>query len=422
MRTTTINTSELLIVDAGDCRMTEDGYLTATPRVARIGIQLYKGIELGRKDMDTVRVWRPEVEVMHKDAMASIAHRPITNDHPSEPVTAGNWKKYAVGQAGDEVARDGDFIRVPLALMDAGVISDFRDGKKQLSLGYVSQIEWRKGTTEQGDDYDAVQSNIRVNHIAVVKAARGGPKLAIGDQQITGVNDEQQENTMTGTNTATVSLDLRTVDVDGHSIQVVGDIAASVVLRRLRSLEEQATDLRTKYEGEVTKTKKGETDHATVVSDLTTKLNAKDAQVVTLEKQLGDSAMTPAKLDALVKDRALVVGKARAVLGTALVVDGKSIDDIRKQVVDAKIGDAAKAWSADSIAASFATLTKDVADGGGTDDYQSVDNLAAGFSGQPGFAGAGGGYGGNSGNGRTNVYDAYDKSLETAWKGQAAAK
>ena len=38
-------------VPLGKFKMTADGYLTAVPRVARVGIQTYKGIELGRPDL-----------------------------------------------------------------------------------------------------------------------------------------------------------------------------------------------------------------------------------------------------------------------------------------------------------------------------------------------------------------------------------
>src|SRR5688572_7951386 len=154
-------------------RITRDGYLVANPRVARIGIQLYRGIELGRRDMETVKVFRPEAEVFHKDAMASLAHRPITNDHPAEMVDARNWRKHAVGAIGDTIARDGEFVRVPTTLMDADTIAQVQAGKRELSVGYHADIEWTPGEYN-GEHYDARMINIRGNHLAVVDTARGG--------------------------------------------------------------------------------------------------------------------------------------------------------------------------------------------------------------------------------------------------------
>ena len=75
-------------------RKTSDGYITAFVRAGRTGVQLYRGAELGRPDLDVVRVYRPPEEVFSKDAMRSFAHRPVTLRHPPKPVNAKNWKQY----------------------------------------------------------------------------------------------------------------------------------------------------------------------------------------------------------------------------------------------------------------------------------------------------------------------------------------
>jgi hypothetical protein len=166
--------------DAG-IRLTADGYLGAQPRVARSGIQVYSGAECGRPHMAQVRVYRPESEVFRADTLRSFAHRPITNDHPPELIDASNWKKYAIGQTGDEVLRDGDFIRVPMLIMDAAAIKAVQGGKSQLSAGYVVELVWGSGTTPRGEKYDARQTTIRANHIAICRSARGGSQLRLGD-------------------------------------------------------------------------------------------------------------------------------------------------------------------------------------------------------------------------------------------------
>ncbi|MGO1079684.1 DUF2213 domain-containing protein, partial [Inquilinus sp. CA228] len=175
----------MLITDTvtlvGDRRTTQDGYLVAAARIARTGVQTYSGAEMGRTDLATVRVWRPEEEVFAADALASMAHRPVTLDHPAEPVTAANWKAHSIGQVGGEVARDGDYIRVPLVLMDRAAVDAVMAGKRQLSVGYAAEIDWTPGTTPAGEAYDAVQRRIRANHLAVVDAARAGPACRIGD-------------------------------------------------------------------------------------------------------------------------------------------------------------------------------------------------------------------------------------------------
>ena len=176
-----VELEEVLAMDASGFRLTGDGYLVAEPRIARTGIQIYKGYELGRYDMEDVRVYRPEQEVFHHAAMATLAHRTITLDHPFVRVDATNWKEHAVGHSSEPVARDGDYVRVPLVLMDAHAIHAAQSGTSQLSVGYDAKLKWEPGRTPDGQLYDAMQTQIRANHIALVSKARGGDKLKIGD-------------------------------------------------------------------------------------------------------------------------------------------------------------------------------------------------------------------------------------------------
>lgn len=489
MKVDHLKITEILILDKGSVRITQDGYIVANPRVGRIGIQLYRGSELGKPDMEVVRVYRPESEVMDKAAMASLAHRPVTNDHPTEPVTADNYKKYGVGHTGGNIARDGEFIRVDMMLMDAGAIKDYNDGKKELSLGYTSNLEWRTGQTPQGEAFDAVQTTIRINHLAVVDAARGGPKLAIGDS--VSVNqaavDSAKQLIADGKVERTAALDTSsgkvaclvvraahgdvpskddlpfvkdgkvyrsalesikaaagtsqealvvaladellsmidktkgkhtmsdekqtTITVDGVSVSM-SDIAASVVLRRVKGLEQEASDLHSKLANAAAKAKKDAEELESEKEKAKKKLEEDTATIAALKKQVEDSVLTPAKLDELVKDRAEVVARARVVLGDKLVVDGKTDGDMRKQVVEAKLGDACKGYTDDQFRAAFVAFTSDIK----PEQLRAADSMSKAFSGQPN-----GGGGGNAAD-RDKPYLAYDQRLQDAWKNPQGAK
>lgn len=192
--TDSVELTEVLTFDAMGFRLTEDGYLVTEPRVARTGIQIYKGWEVGRPDMEDVRVYRPAAEVFNKKAMASLAHRTITLEHPETRVDASNWKQLAVGHSSEPVARDGDFIRVPLVLMDAHAIGAAQAGTSQLSVGYGAKLKWGAGQAPDGQLYDAMQTEIRANHIALVSAARGGSKLKLGDAGDREFSTKQRES------------------------------------------------------------------------------------------------------------------------------------------------------------------------------------------------------------------------------------
>lgn len=160
-------------------RLTADGYLVADARIARTGVQVYRGDEVGRPDLVTVRLYRPPEEVFSDATMRSFAHRPVTVDHPTEKVDATTWKKVAAGQIGDQVTRDGEFVRVPMTLMDAAAIAAWQAGKRELSAGYTAQIVFGDGQTPEGEPYDAIMTGIVGNHLALVDKARGGPQLRL---------------------------------------------------------------------------------------------------------------------------------------------------------------------------------------------------------------------------------------------------
>jgi len=171
--------TDILTID-GATRKREGGYLVADARVARTGIQLYNGSEVGRPDLATVRVYRSPEAVFDKAAMSSFANIPITNDHPSEPVTADNWSQYARGQTDGDIARDGERLRVPLMVSDAATIAQVEAGKRELSAGYTCTLDWTNGVTPSGELYDAKQENIRANHVAIVAAGRAGSDIRMG--------------------------------------------------------------------------------------------------------------------------------------------------------------------------------------------------------------------------------------------------
>lgn len=146
-------------------------------------LQPYHASELGvPASFGIVNVYRPEAVVFDKASLATCAGKPVTLDHPPEPVTAANRKRYAVGDIGTEIARDGEFVRVPIKLMDAAVIRAIQDGAREISMGYTTENRVEDGEAPDGTRYQAVGLGpIRINHLAIVCKARGGSSLRIGD-------------------------------------------------------------------------------------------------------------------------------------------------------------------------------------------------------------------------------------------------
>ena len=103
---------------SGKARITREGYFVADALVATPNnIQDYRAVELGLTDRDpgqVVRVFRPEAAVFAVDTILSASRLPITLDHPPTLVDASNWREYAKGETGEEIMRDGEFMRVPI--------------------------------------------------------------------------------------------------------------------------------------------------------------------------------------------------------------------------------------------------------------------------------------------------------------------
>lgn len=321
----TVSINDHQTLDAASMRVTKDGYLVAQPRVARIGIQTYTGDELGRPDLKVVNVFRPEAEVFSVDTLRSFASRPVTLDHPAHPVDSTNWRDLAIGHTGEEVLRDGDYIRIPLIVMDQAAIDKVKSGKAELSWGYTADIDWQAGENEFGS-FDAVHTNIRGNHLAIVDRARGGPQLKIGDRS------------------------MKTIIVDGVSCQVE-DTAAGVIEKTFATLTRDNERLSKQF-AELTET------HDAFKAEAATKLAEVTGERDTARAELKDATDT-AKLDARVTARAGIIEKAKSILGDKLAVDGKSNEAIQRQVVDSVVGEDAKDWTDAQVRAGFLAIRGD---------------------------------------------------------------
>lgn len=167
-------------VTVGEFRLDDDGFLRADARLARTGIQIYSRDEVPGATSDIVRVYRPEEEVFDAEAMASLRLAPLTIGHPDDFVTARD-EDAVVGWTGDDVRRDGDFVRARIVVTRQVGRDLIARGVRQLSVGYTADIEMRSGLTPRGERFDAVQRRIRANHVAIVPEGRCGSGCRIGD-------------------------------------------------------------------------------------------------------------------------------------------------------------------------------------------------------------------------------------------------
>ncbi|PWE26713.1 hypothetical protein C4N9_20865 [Pararhodobacter marinus] len=327
----------------GEMRQTDDGWVVQA-RVARGGnVQAYRGSEMGLMDRDIVRVYRPAAEVFDRKAFQTYARKPITIGHPAEGVTPETWKDLAVGEIDRDVVRDGEFVSVPLLFRDAKAVALLNSGgPRELSMGYDASVEFRDGVTPDGEPYDAVMSDFRMNHVAVVSNARGGSELRIGDGAAkwgaSPVHDAGKEVPMT----------LRKIMVDGLEVETTD--AGAAAINKLTTDAEKAKAIADKA-------------LADAVADHQKQIAAKDAEIAKVEAERDDlkaKVVSDADLDKLVAARADLIGTAKAIADADYT--GKSEAEIRKAAVAAKLGDAAVADKSDAyIEARFDILAEDAA-------------------------------------------------------------
>jgi len=142
---------------------TPEGFIQDSPIVGRVGILEYR-----QPDGSIRREFRPPEEAFHADRRGSLKGKPVTAGHFGL-VRADNVSTIKpIGTILTEGTQDGDNIRADL------IIYNLDTKGRQLSCGYTLDTEEAPGEWK-GVSYQAIQRNIRYNHVAVVQSARAGP-------------------------------------------------------------------------------------------------------------------------------------------------------------------------------------------------------------------------------------------------------
>lgn len=185
------------ILDASSKRRTikNDYLLIEDNIVARTGIQKYTKRELGLGDSnEVINVMRRAEDVFDADSLASYVQSPITVYHPKQFVDATNHDKLAVGDLPEpKPDQESGVIRADLIVKTKRGQQAIGDGLTQLSMGYTANIVLQDGVTDDGTPYQAIQKNIRINHIALVPKGRAG--IAQLSDSVIDLNDFNNHST-----------------------------------------------------------------------------------------------------------------------------------------------------------------------------------------------------------------------------------
>ena len=308
----------------------DNGFIRDTPVLTRTGVFVY-----WQPDGTQRREYRPPEEVFKADSLNAFLGIPITDEHHGK-VQGSNAGGLVVGSVLSSGRQDGNNLIADIVIHNTSPIDA---GKKELSVGYEVELEMTSGITEDGEPYDAIQRNIKPNHLAIVSKGRAGNARLNLDAADAVSFVEERGNSMSNATQTTLS----SVRLDsGIEYQ-----AAPEVVVALNQLKQDKADLQ------------AEKDKATARADTA---EAKVAELEKAQEQLKQDAFTQAKarleLETVAKthnvevkadssDRAIREAVVKAVRGDGVDFNGKS-DDYVQAMYDLAVADVK--GRADSVA------------------------------------------------------------------------
>lgn len=222
---------------------TDDGILLCDAIFARDGVLEYKSP--GGK---TRREFRPPEE--NQKAIAEFGLASLTLEHPTGLVDESNGDRLRKGISLQTpryvvVPGKGGFVTGQIAVMSRDAQDAVRRGDaSEISAGYKCRIEetpgvWFNPATGQSERYDAIQRDIKVNHIALTRMGRAGPSVKVLGRfdsadledndlayQVDAAQEPPYSNLFTQEEPMSTNgyMPLATLNLPGGSVQVPQDI------------------------------------------------------------------------------------------------------------------------------------------------------------------------------------------------------
>lgn len=305
--------------------------------ISKVGVFPYLGAQLpDAPDPGRIyQVYRPAEELGRRECLESFKLIPFIDEHtmlgPSDsPGLTPAEQKGVHGVVGEEVEFDGTYIRGNLKVFSEAMANLITRVKKELSAGYRCLYDWTPGITPDGVRYDAVQRDIRANHLALVAQGRMGPDVAVLDH----FTIDSMEYTAMPDPTENKDGDLASIKAALESLAPllaqVEEIKASLAGAAMKKEEEAPAEMSDEQKAE-----KAKADAAMLDAQASEQLAAMDARLKATEASLAkvtDSADIKTVL-AHVQKRDALVAKVTPFIGvfdSALM----TVSDVAKYAAD----------------------------------------------------------------------------------------
>lgn len=155
--------------------------------ISKVGVFPYLGASIGAPIADKVyMVYRSAIELSDAGCVDSFKLLPWVDDHTllgsSDIGLTPPEDKGVQGTTGEQVYFSNDTLYANLKLFSQSLADSIENGKKELSCGYRCVYKFQPGEYN-GTRYDAIQTEIRGNHLALVDSGRMGKEVAVMDSK-----------------------------------------------------------------------------------------------------------------------------------------------------------------------------------------------------------------------------------------------
>lgn len=332
-----VNRLDLSRVDASGVVETGSGGLRIPARVTRTGVLEYHDTE-----GNTWGELRPADEVFAEDSLVTLKSAPVTQGHPGSLVTPDTWKRLAVGHAGDDVRRDGEFVAVSVCVQDAATLELVRSKELvELSCGYSCDLDETAGTFE-GKPYTRIQRGIRYNHVALGPEGwgRAGSDVRLHLDSNTALSDSVPRSQTIDIIDSTAGdsarnqtgklMTIKNMRKDGEPIEEKKGAAEE------KPMDAEEMIPKSKYDADLAAVNAAFEALKTALGDAMTKLATLEAAhkaEEAAEGEVTEEMVPPAVQDSIASKRLALLDTARAVVGDSADLAGKSADAIKRAVI-----------------------------------------------------------------------------------------
>ncbi|MDX5136064.1 DUF2213 domain-containing protein, partial [Lactobacillus crispatus] len=240
-------------------------------------------------------------------------------------------------------------VRVDLTITNPDLINKVDNGKRQLSIGFQTQVVPQSGVYKN-TEYDSVQKDITINHVAVVDVAREGPDISL-DRSVVGDSAEMigELDDFSKEKGQKPQMDFEKVRIGDQTIKVATDDADKLIKfdsdnsanqKRIDELNAQIKKLTDERDSLKSGNKQAENDRSEA-----------QAKADSLEKELqgyrdkveGDG------LDKLVDQRMGLIDDVKSIVGDSFDPHGKSEKEMKIEAIKSVDGDSAEIDGKDDV-------------------------------------------------------------------------